>query len=84
MDRWYASDNNLRGTPCGSVMNVEKLASFHVLVLTFTYLRPFGNMLNQHMSHDLSNFQGCSIAALQPRLFGLYTRRMHVSALSPS
>ena len=35
-------------------MNTEKLASFHVLVLIFTYLRPFGNMSNQHISDDLS------------------------------
>jgi len=64
-------------------MTMETLASFHVLVLTFTYLRPFGNMSNQHMSDDLSHLQGFSTAALQPRLFELYTRRMHVSALSP-
>jgi len=52
-------------------MNMEKHASFHVLVLTFTYLRPCGNMSNQHMSDDLSHLPGCSTAALQPRLFGL-------------
>ena len=51
--------------------------------LTFTYLRPCGNMLNQHMSDDLSHLQGCPAATLQPRLFGFYTRRMHVSAFSP-
>jgi len=62
---------------------MEKHASFHVLVLTITYLRPCGNMSNQHMSDDLSHLQCCSTAALQPRLFGLYTRRMHVSAFSP-
>jgi hypothetical protein len=55
-------------------MTMETLASFYVLVLAFTYLRPFGNMSNQHMSDDLSHLQGCSTAALQPRLFGLYTR----------
>jgi hypothetical protein len=63
-----------------TVMTMETLASFHMLVLTFTYLRPFGNMPNQHMSDDLSHLQGCSTAALQPRL---YNQRMHVSALSP-
>jgi len=69
--------------PGPTVMNMGKHASFHVLVLTFTYLRPCGDMSNQHMSDDLSHLQGCSTAALQPRLFGLYTRRMHVSAFSP-
>ena len=59
-----------------TVMNMEKHALFHLLrFLTFSYLGSCGNMLNQHMSDDLSHLQGCSAAALQPR-----TRRMHVSA----
>jgi len=57
--------------------------SFHVLrFATFIYLRPCGDMMNQNMSDDLSHLQDCPAAALQPRLFGLYTRRMHVSAFS--
>jgi len=54
----------------------------YYVFLTFTYLRARGNMLNQHMSDDLSHLQGCPAAALQPRLLGLYARRMHVSAFS--
>jgi hypothetical protein len=64
-------------------MTMDTFASFNVLVSTFTYLRPFDKMPNQHMSDDLSHLQGCSAAALQQRLFGLYTQRMQVSALSP-
>jgi len=64
-------------------MNMEKYASFHVLVLAFTYLRPCGDMSNRRMSGDLSRLQACSTAALQPGLFGLYIRGMHVSAFSP-
>jgi len=52
----------------------------YYVFLTFTYLGSCGNMLNQQMSDGLSHLQGCSSAALQPRLFGLNTRRMHVSA----
>ena len=89
-NRYWRNSWNVKCCACvsqfrknNSLLGMEKHASFHVLVLTITYLRPCGNMSNQHMSDDLSHLQCCSTAALQPRLFGLYTRRMHVSAFSP-